>query len=71
MAQEIIAFFEKSFEIPYIALPMLVIILVSDLIYDYKICKMSDSYMKEEIKELKKENNQLMDVIKKYDTNTN
>ena len=61
MAQEIIAFLERSFEIPYIAIPALLIILVSDLIYDFKICKMSDSYLKDEIKKLKLENERLKD----------
>ncbi len=66
MASEIIEFLERSFEIPYIAIFALLIILLSDLFYDYKIRKMSDSYMRDEIKELKRENEELKGVIDSY-----
>ncbi len=71
MASEIIDFLMRTFEIPYIAIVIFGIIVVSATIYDFKICKMSYSFMEEEIEELKSRNAELEGALKSYESNNN
>ncbi len=63
MAQEVIAFLERC-SVPNISFLVLLFIVISDNIYSFLICRMSDKYMKEEIKELK-------EALKQYESNNN
>lgn len=71
MASQIIDFLQSTFELPYIAILVFVIIVVTDLFYDFKFCKIGYSYMKDEIKQLKQENERLKGVLSSYESNDN
>lgn len=52
MAQTLINFFTSSFDVPYIAIFLLVLSQALYLLYDLKLLKMSDECTKNEIKSL-------------------
>lgn len=70
MASEVISFLERC-SVPNIALIFFFLFIFISFIDDYKFSKFSVSYFKEEIRELKQENEKLKGVIHSHGTNDN